>query len=261
MEKTNFCRQLRKHLLSNGEVMADRIYNIKCSDFLFKLQMYPKFILPEGGMCLKDNALKGLDENLELHLPYRNTIFEYLTTEVNNKTAIKVILILETIASRIRVSIFEHDYRGWKYTELMEIPISGYITRENTGKPKIARWIDGNINYDKDVYLHNVNIISNVVMSFLNALACSNIYIHKEQSKQPHKLKKDALPFDDYHVLMLNNNHSNEESGEHNSHRHPRQHLRRGHIRRYKSGITIWINSMVVCPETKTKIIKDYKVV
>ena len=115
--------------------------------------------------------------------------------------------------------------------------------------------------YDKDVYLHNVNIISNVVMSFLNALACSNIYIHKEQSKQPHKLKKDALPFDDYHVLMLNNNHSNEESGEHNSHRHPRQHLRRGHIRRYKSGITIWINSMVVCPETKTKIIKDYKVV
>jgi len=42
------------------------------------------------------------------------------------------------------------------------------------------------------------------------------------------------------------------------THRSPREHVRRGHVRRYADGKKIWIQSMVVNPGNGGKVTKDY---
>jgi len=39
-----------------------------------------------------------------------------------------------------------------------------------------------------------------------------------------------------------------------------RMHLRRGHIRRYKTGKTTWIDATTVKPQSDKKISKDYRI-
>jgi hypothetical protein len=62
--------------------------------------------------------------------------------------------------------------------------------------------------------------------------------------------KRGALPFDEYRVLVVNAPGKEGAAQEHSAgamtHRSPREHLRRGHIRIYQSGRRIWVNSTLV---------------
>lgn len=103
------------------------------------------------------------------------------------------------------------------------------------------------------------------LLEFLEALSCSNIVVEKttqlKASVNAKRMKKGKLPLYDYHCLTVattKGTTSSKASGgtlevERNS---PRQHLRRGHIRRLQSGHKIWINSCVVGKHGK--IDKDY---
>jgi hypothetical protein len=103
------------------------------------------------------------------------------------------------------------------------------------------------------------------IMGFINVLSCSNVV--KEVIEAPAKLnrkramgKKGAgkLPFFEYRVLKVRGRGDGAGASNPGGHASPRQHVRRGHIRRYQSGKTLWIASMVVGDPTRGKITKDY---
>lgn len=86
---------------------------------------------------------------------------------------------------------------------------------------------------------------------------------------EPRKLnkaakKRGALPFDTYKVLTIQPASEEKDeptlpSGETRDHRTPREHERRGHWRRYKSGKEIFIEKLTVNKGVGGKVIKDYQ--
>lgn len=100
------------------------------------------------------------------------------------------------------------------------------------------------------------------VLGLIEALACSNVehaVVHtRKQNKSAQK--RGALPFDEYRTLLIRSGkHSNGVGKGMGGHASPREHLRRGHIRRL-TGSQIWVNSCVVNPGSGGRVDKTYKV-
>jgi hypothetical protein len=102
-----------------------------------------------------------------------------------------------------------------------------------------------------------------VVLELVEALSCKNVSeeIYQKQICKT-KNKKRKIVFHETKMLVINAS-----SGEaknyrpgNSTHASPRQHLRRGHIRRLPSG-NYWVNSCVVGDPTKGTIDKQYAVV
>lgn len=99
------------------------------------------------------------------------------------------------------------------------------------------------------------------VLSLLEALSCKNVSTEKLPTRKLNKgaQKRGALDFDEYHVLTINKTSTDVGVGlGGGSHRSPREHLRRGHIRRLPQG-NIWVNSTVVNPNVGGRINKVYE--
>ena len=104
------------------------------------------------------------------------------------------------------------------------------------------------------------------VCELLEALSCSNVSTQRVAQASPtvnrKRESKGKTPLLDYHVLVidrptpLNGTSRGPLIGERAS---PRQHLRRGHIRRYATGKKVWINSMLVGQQEHGVIVKDYE--
>ena len=72
------------------------------------------------------------------------------------------------------------------------------------------------------------------------------------------RVKNNKEPFFSYHVLQINEKASSNTS-EGGSHRSPRSHLRRGHIRRLANKV-VWVRSAMINANSKDgKVIKEYK--
>ncbi len=103
-----------------------------------------------------------------------------------------------------------------------------------------------------------------VVLELIEALTCSNVEesIYQEASKKnAQRIKSHKNPVWETKFLTLVVNEKSRNKGEVSSttHASPRQHLRRGHIRRLPSK-NIWVNSCVVGNTINGKIEKQYKV-
>lgn len=97
------------------------------------------------------------------------------------------------------------------------------------------------------------------VLALIEALSCKNVQIEKLPIRKPNKsaAKRGALLFDEYSVLTINRTNNNY-AVVGGTHRSPREHLRRGHIRHLSTG-NIWVNSTVVSSNAGGKINKIYK--
>ena len=96
----------------------------------------------------------------------------------------------------------------------------------------------------------------------LNALGCSNVQIERSKPKRAGKKVKAALPFDAYHVLTIDApGRAGDRVVPTGPHRAPREHLRRGHIRRLADGRRTWVNATVVASGRRGGVIKkDYAI-
>jgi len=95
-------------------------------------------------------------------------------------------------------------------------------------------------------------------IGLLNVLACSNVSTHRVNKKKEHSGK--PKPYDSYWELVVERKEY-DATGIERPHRSPREHIRRGHVRKqpYKEGIkSIWIQPTLVNPGTPGKIYKDY---
>jgi hypothetical protein len=104
---------------------------------------------------------------------------------------------------------------------------------------------------------------TDTVLEFCEAMSCSNIHpvsIQKvDASVNARRVGKGKLPLFETKVLMVDMDAPSprgESQGGH--HRSPRQHLRRGHIRRYASGKQVWVQAHVVGDAKKGTVSKTY---
>jgi hypothetical protein len=106
----------------------------------------------------------------------------------------------------------------------------------------------------------------NTLLSMCEALVCSNVGTEDLQTGDPkvnaRRAQNKKLPIYTTKILTINTKEGGKKSGDYTpgSGTSPRQHLRRGHIRRLQSGEKIWVNSCVVGDRENGFIEKSYRV-
>lgn len=100
--------------------------------------------------------------------------------------------------------------------------------------------------------------------AFLSALNCVNVtreVTKVDKRLQDRRAKRGRRPIFDYWTLMLDLGRSGDRSADlGGSHRSPRVHLRRGHVRKYLPGKWCWVNAAVVGQKSSGIVHKEYAV-
>jgi len=252
-----------------------------------------KFILPDGGRIFNDK-LKGLPESWRL--PYPAIVIEYTAKKDSVGLAEMVygasihcpkrIVYAEENDDEITVvSIISSTINGvsaWCIQDYCAVMAKNIETSETLSGPfeRIQKKIDelnlktidfkcttnyypmfsySEISDDRlsRAYIDMADEI-HAVLELVEALSCCNVKHQRLPSKPWRNVgKKKTLQFDDYHILTVTNS-SKDGTGESRPHGSPREHLRRGHIRRLADGRKLWINSCVVNAGVGGRVFKEY---
>lgn len=154
-----------------------------------------------------------------------------------------------------------------QYRELLSpakiVPRSQFIPLGEIGYHMKNHLLSRNMNPQQSAIFDNSTEVL-AVRQLCAALNCSNVEtetIAAPKRLNKKRIKNKKLPFFEYKVLTVGNSKATSkgayQGGTHNS---PREHIRRGHPRRYSKGKTIWIQPHMVGDNTKGKIIKKYRV-
>lgn len=251
----NYCRQILKEIRTAIAENKGRKPTEKTLEAVAMIQGAQKFLLPHNGELVADEQLRALDEFEALRIPFDIIALEY-SRDVQGGLRAKFVVFVRDMDDVLEVVVATHSREsgGWRRAPIATIPKVGAIRREK-GFAEFRSTTTGD---DEDGAVQDALVC---FMGFLNALQCSNVVIDKLPAQhRPGKQPKNALPFDSYHVLTLKPA-KGAADGLHNfDHRSPREHLRRGHIRRYASGLKVWVNATVVNPGIGARVDKDYRV-
>lgn len=256
-----------------------------------------KFILPENGLIFADK-LKGLPDVLRLPFPEIIIEYEYhgdegdwkhvkfkdpsnevqecpkrivyareegnaiLVTGIfgikrNNMLVWSVypgylqVFVKKTTENLNNISAFRNDdirkiYQKGHKTPFLSLPIP-------------APWVA----HQEEIYdcvMMDLGYEAQVMCELLEALNCANVSQETLPKKKFNKAlaSKFAIPYDEYRILMVNTSKSSASQSHGGSHAPPREHLRRGHIRRLANGKQIWVNACVVNAGVGGKLTKAY---
>lgn len=267
----NYCRQYLQFASKYGWIEPERVdpYYADLVESVPKMfKETEKITLPKGGMLFYDPDLKALDTTIPLRLPYPAIVLEHEGQNWKhpdkpanfNKTIIlaKEMTTADGVVDSIVVMNILHatDKNKWYVVPPLILPSTGYLQTQDDGTLKILAQSDPRYNGTSSLVSPSIAIL----LQFLNVLSCSNVGMEKTKQDKPNAKLKSALPFDDYWVLQLNPiSNSKNAKGLQSTHHSPREHLRRGHIRRLQSGVKVWVNAHIVAAGTLGKITKDYK--
>lgn len=268
MEHLNYCRQMVKQFTRMIE-MPHGIpeENLKMLSHGVDLaNASHKFILPEGGRLYDDPNYRALDESVPLRLPYPFVALEYSRRSTSPNSAgfssSKAIVFAREREGYIVITpVMWIDHASiWGPGPDAAIPTVGYLDRATVINGYTAIKIKLS---DERFNISDYACEVGALLCFLNVLNCKNVHIERSEPRKAGKKIKAALPFDTYHVLTIDVGKSpGAGSGLIGiSHRSPREHLRRGHIRRLEDGRRIWVNATVVAAgRGAAKVEKDYRV-
>lgn len=276
MEHLNYCRQMVKQFTETMEKRrapieeSGRRHFVALSAAIDLAQMSQKFILPDGGLLLDDHEFRALDEDEPLSLPHPFIALEYRRDktaclepwEVASSKAIVFARQRDNEIALMPVVWLDLQSLWVPFPEIW-IPRTRYINRtaKAPGRGHVAFAIgraDDRIpvsDYQDEVYC---------LMSMLNALQCHNVRVETSVPRRAmlagRAKRKGALPFDTYHVLTLDVPGGSRCGAGDGHGRSPREHLRRGHIRRLHDDRKIWVNATVVAAGRGAgKVHKDYR--
>ena len=253
----NYCRQALKQFAQSPAAVNDfqKEYQPSAAKML---SVAEKFMLPLGGRLFDDKHYKAMDETEALRLPFQVIALEYASaTDKNFSRRILLAIDYENSDSIVVMPIIHDDKKSiWFCLPPAFIPRIGYLSRENATKEEVPFVVNMPDGIEGQEYGCEIGTL----LCLLNTLQCSNVHLEKRKAKANTKVK-NALPFDDYYVLSVDSKQpiSNISGG--GTHRSPREHLRRGHIRRLETGRKIWVNAAVIgAGKGAGKITKDYLV-
>ena len=279
MEHLNYSRQIAKQCMAMlAKPSIDPETRKIVSDVAHFHKVSTKFVLPNGGRLYEDKELRALDESMPLRLPYPYLCLEYPSIgqdrppdkpigfvngvpeyeQENSLVAPKRVVYAREQSSHIVVTIafWARDRNVWCIMPECAIPETGYLDRGVTfsGRPSIKAAFKTQQLPISD-YMDEIGAL----LCFLNVLQCSNVHVTRSEPKKAGKNIKAALPFDTYHVLTIDVPGKNGNGAATGGHRSPREHLRRGHIRRLADSRRIWVNAAVVAAGRGAGVVKkDY---
>jgi hypothetical protein len=220
----------------------------------------------------------GLPSDIgELHLPYPICAFEYvslgLTAGVENnyiylchaldepKNAIQLSLFMGVMAS-----IKQKNKKNWVHlgSVLFDTAINRLETYPNADTEKnqtVVIWNNSTNSTGKSDLYGMLLVASGVLIRTLSVLNCSNVQVEEiPPSRVLNTIRraKKKLPIYAYKTLVLKSKKKKILTNLGGTHESPRIHLRRGHIKRRKTG-DFWWQSCVIGNREKGVIIKDYK--
>jgi len=281
MKPLNYFRRILKDLNKIKNQQLPESVSVFVSESIRQVAKSVKFHLPITGRILEDLNFRCLDETTPLRLPFPICGFEYerpaggpLLYGEHRHT--RAAFVASEVTDGVTVLVFVWQKTGWVPLGLVKFPIVNYLDRSLMTEEATK----GILNYDSKkgvpLRIHSLewkgvpsfpvtDFIdeAGALLCFLNALQCSNVEITKLPKRTEGLTNKEASKVDQYHVLSLKLSKSQSDiagvSG--GTHRSPREHLRRGHIRILQSGEKIWINSTVVnAGKNYGKITKSYRV-
>ncbi len=283
MQHLNYCRQIRAQALSSSRIEFEKAaeiytrmlhswplavyYAIQPQEldlFLRDIDESIKFSMPRGGRLIDDGMqYKGIQGLEPFRLPFEKIAIEFVAGSGGKI----VVLLANTNQGDVHCRLLRSDDSGiwricsssWIKTDSPLVYVDGAYTLPVQRSQAL---IDAEEKSGESLSMFYSGPIS-TMLDFLNALACKNVHIEKSPAKSTKQGKKvkAALPFDDYHFLTVDVPGKSGSRGEGlgGSHRSPREHLRRGHIRRLDSG-PIWVNACVVNAGIGSKVGKSYLV-
>jgi hypothetical protein len=264
MEHLNFCRNLTKQYASLADIPSfnatDRARMHHAMDLAAASQ---KFLLPDGGLLMDDPELRAIDGTETLRLPHKFIALEFLHADDEDR---QDVLTKRIVFARERDEFIYLSGAGcathdgfWAWMPECAIPINDYLDRSD---PKGRVVVKFRPLAPKEVGPDCYPMYLKVLMCFLNALACSNVHVARSEPKRGVKKVKAALPFDTYHLLTIDvPGRASDRTGVSCLHRSPREHLRRGHIRRLADGRKTWVNATVVASGRGGGVVsKDYAI-
>lgn len=257
MTPLNYCRQfqIEADLRLRGGLRPGRIDVWKSAQG--ECRSAVKYLLPANGIALEDANHRALTDGVVLTLPHELIALEFPVDEPGSNCS-KAITIVQQTPTDLLIRPLGFIKGGrWTAHEAMRLDRADPLGRDpDTGAPSFVF-----CSPPQGVQTFSLGIVR-IVFHFLNALACLNVATVRLPRKNDGKVKA-SIPFDEYHVLTLRNGSRHfapgaplgaERSG-------PREHVRRGHIRRLDSG-AVWVNSTVVATgRGRAAVHKDYAMV
>lgn len=263
--KTNFCRDFIKSIEGKRQIIAYG-YDIS-NEIIKKMKKTTKFVIPENGKIF-DAGFKSINKE-NLRLPFDCVALEFFSTNkgVISKTIITANQNKDSIGAMAFCYIDDKSVNcPWCVCPVAVEIHHDKIIPIQLSNPKEVILTNGlrqNNDYNNKDSIEDAAGIAYCVLEFIEALSCKNVSIESHAHRKKGKSKLDALPFDDYKVLCVNVNKKYDSVGneikEQGTHRSPREHLRRGHIRRLHKG-NVWVQSTVVNPGIGGRIEKDYRI-
>ena len=225
------------------------------------------FAMPDNGLIL-DNHCEGLYDK-PFHLPYPTITIEFFINKPNGFFNKAIIVCTEKDNMIEAYSImYSIEMKVW---HLMSLGTAISCDKPFTEKGLNYHELLAN-DYEEAVAKVGDNIFKEVVRGFvqrplmemLQALTCKNIYINSlefiDPKKNERRIKAGKLPFYETKILCVKSTGSEiDKTHKGGTHASPRQHLRRGHIRRYAT-YNIWINSQIIGKSSNGIISKSYEV-
>jgi len=265
MEHLNYCRQMTKQFANAIAIPSFPAENRKMLSHAIDLaQASQKFLLPEGGRLYDDPEYRALDESEPLKLPYPFVALEYTrrgytANEEGFKSTKAILFARERDDAIVLMPVMWVDHMGtWGPAPEAAIPRVGYLDRATVFGGYTAIKIQ---RADERIPLSDYADEAGALLCFLNVLQCKNVHVERSKPKTSGKKIKAALPFDTYHVLTIDVPGRTGDGVATGGHRSPREHLRRGHIRRLADGRRIWVNATVVAAGRGAGVVtKDYAV-
>lgn len=227
------------------------------------------FVLPDTGRILYDDY-KGLEGN-KLRLPYPTISIEFYVPQHNRK----LIVVAKETDTQISFMCFCSDKFSGQFIPIMAHCGTFFSDDVFMGMDKDGNTPNYFIKIDPSLYCstlkdseYNFNFVAAAIrpiLELLEALSCRNVSTTNHQEAftgNAKRVKAGKLPFYETRMLVIDTqyNPSGKTGNGGGSHASPRQHLRRGHIRRHQTAGNIWIQSSVVGDPTKGSINKSYQV-
>lgn len=276
--RKNYIREFRRWVTRNRPVVeVYAAYGMSLDKTLDRLTRAEKFTLPDGGALLPPSAITVLDDEKLLRLPYPLIALEYNTGEDARPTEEpgwetddckkRILVVEENMDSLCVRGLWQFSCNGtWQVTPALRVKRSDMVKVTTTGgdneSPIHFQMVYDYPMRDGEINEHNEWDLMqewNIVLRFLAALACSNVESVVVPIPNIYRNKKSAIPYDQYRELVLSNKKSSTGGESCGDRRSPREHLRRGHIRRlHGTGDRIWINAAVISAGQDGKIHKTY---